>query len=102
MAVHGRIVACGMISAYDAGLRAPGPANLFQLIEKRVRMEGFVLFDRWDRRPEAIERLTDWVRAGEIAFRSDVQEGFESIPATFLRLFSGANQGKQLLRLRDL
>ena len=29
----------------------------------------------------------------------DVQDGFENIPATFLRLFTGANEGKQLLKL---
>ena len=45
--------------------------------------------------------LSQWVADGEIAFRADVQEGFENIPTTFLRLFSGANQGKQLLKVRD-
>ncbi len=39
------------------------------------------------------------VEAGEIAYRVDVQEGFENIPTTFLRLFTGANEGRQLLRL---
>ena len=51
--------------------------------------------------PKASADLSQWVADGEIAFRADVQEGFENIPTTFLRLFSGANQGKQLLKVRD-
>lgn len=45
--------------------------------------------------------LTKWAAAGEIAYRVDVQEGIENVPKTFLRLFSGKNRGKQLLRLTD-
>ncbi len=37
----------------------------------------------------------------KIAFRNDIQEGFDAIPATFLRLFEGKNEGKQLLKLGD-
>ena len=102
MALHGRVVACGMISGYNDPLRFPGPSNMFQVIEKRLRIEGFVLFDHMDRRTEATERLVEWVRAGELAYRTDVQEGFENIPRTFQRLFSGENKGKQLLKLRDI
>lgn len=49
--------------------------------------------------PEAFADLRRWVEAGRIAYRVDVQEGCENIPRTFLRLFTGANEGKQLLRL---
>ena len=45
------------------------------------------------------ETARRWVEAGEIAYQVDVQESFENIPATFLRLFTGATEGKQLLRL---
>ena len=60
---------------------------------------GLLLWDFLDRIPEAFAELRRWVEAGEIAYRVDVQEGFENIPRTFLRLFTGANEGKQLLRL---
>ena len=74
---------------------------MFQVIEKRLTIQGFVMFDHMDRVPAAIEDLGQWVAAGEIAFQTDIQEGFDNIPTTFLRLFSGANQGKQLLKVRD-
>ncbi|WP_420640200.1 NADP-dependent oxidoreductase [Candidatus Poriferisocius sp.] len=97
----GRIAACGAISTYNQGLRRPGPANMFQFIEKRLTLQGFVMFDHMERVPAAQEDLGRWVADGEIAFQTDIQSGFENIPSTFLRLFSGANQGKQLLKVRD-
>lgn len=101
MAQGGRIASCGAISTYNQGMRRSGPSNMFQIIEKRLTIEGFVMFDHMDRVPAAVEDLGQWVAAGEIAFQTDVQEGFDNIPTTFLRLFSGANQGKQLLKVRD-
>ena len=101
MAQGGRIACCGAISTYDQGLRRPGPSNMFQIIEKRLAIKGFVMFDHMDQVPKASADLSQWVADGEIAFRADIQEGFENIPTTFLRLFSGANQGKQLLKVRD-
>lgn len=41
---HGRIAACGMISQYNLD-KLDGVHNLFFLITKRIRMEGFVVFD---------------------------------------------------------
>ena len=34
-------------------------------------------------------------------FEVDVQNGFENIPATLKRLFTGENMGKQLLKIAD-
>ena len=101
MAQNGRILSCGAISTYNQGLRRPGPANMFLIIEKRLTIKGFVMFDHMAQVPAATEDLARWVADGEIAYQTDMQEGFENIPATFLRLFSGANQGKQLLKVRD-
>ena len=98
MAVHGRIVLCGLVSSYDSERQRP-PGNMFHLIARRVRMEGYLLSDYGGRMPEATACLRAWEAAGELAHREDIAEGFEQAPAAFLRLFSGANQGKQLLRL---
>lgn len=101
IAERGRIVLCGQIAGYNADTPQPGPRNMMHLVTRRVRMEGFIMLDYVDRIPEAVAALTDWVMAGELQWREDVQQGFENIPATFLRLFDGRNQGKQLLQLAD-
>jgi len=43
--VHGRIIACGSISVYNAEKPRPGPANLFNMITKRLTMKGFIVRD---------------------------------------------------------
>ena len=101
LAMHARIALCGMISTYNNATMEPGPGNLFQLIIKGVRMQGFLVFDYMHRRDEALADLFGWVTSGEIAFRTDEQHGFENIPATFLRLFEGSNQGKQVLKVSE-
>ena len=101
MADFGRIVLCGAISGYNDATPAPGPHNLMLLISRRIRMEGFIVIDYLDRVGEAIDALTGWVLGGEIAWREDMQEGFDNIPTTLQRLFTGSNVGKQLLKLAD-
>jgi len=101
MADFGRIVLCGAISSYNDTAPKPGPNNLMYLVSRRIRMQGFIVLDYLDRTGEAIEALTAWVTAGDIAWREDIQEGFENIPGTLQRLFDGRNVGKQLLKLAD-
>ena len=98
MADHGRIVVCGQTAAYD-GDAVTGPRNLFELVTRRVRMEGYLLSDFTDRMDEAQRSLAGWLASGELACRPEVQHGFEDAPRTFLRLFNGQGAGKQLLRL---
>jgi NADPH-dependent curcumin reductase CurA len=101
IAEHGRIVLCGAISTYNDAEPQPGPRNLMNLIIRRVRMQGFITVDFLDRMGEAQVALMEWVFGGKIKYREDVQHGFENIPQTFLRLFSGDNQGKQLLQIGE-
>jgi NADPH-dependent curcumin reductase CurA len=99
IARFGRIVLCGAISGYNDVEQAPGPRNLARLIAQRAEMRGFILLDHLDQVPVARAALETWLRDGQLRYRTDVQHGFDAIPATFLRLFSSASQGKQLLRI---
>ena len=101
IAERARIVLCGGISAYNEKEFPPGPRNYLALVVRRARMEGFIVLDYLPRMGEGIQALLGWVSAGEIKFQEDVQEGFENIPKTFLRLFQGKNRGKQLLRIAE-
>jgi NADPH-dependent curcumin reductase CurA len=99
--MHARIVLCGGISSYNATEPVPGPANLMNLVVMRARMEGFIVIDYMDRFAEGAAALAAWLASGELVHRDDVQEGFENIPATLNRLFTGQNLGKQLLRIAE-
>jgi NADPH-dependent curcumin reductase CurA len=98
-----RIVLCGAISRYnEAGMLGPGPKNYFSLIRRRSRMEGFLVFQFAQRYPEAIAELAKWYAEGKIKNQIDLAHGLENAPKTIIRLFTGANFGKQLLKLAEL
>ncbi len=99
--MRARVVLCGGISSYNATAPVPGPANLMNLVIMRARMEGFIVIDYMDRFAASALELTGWIQSGDLVYQVDVQEGFENIPDTLRRLFTGQNQGKQLLKLAD-
>lgn len=99
IAPHARVVICGGISRYEQSTLPTGPTNYFNIVFRQARMEGFLLRGYEHEYGLARERLMDWMRSGQIVYKEDVQEGLENAPATLLRLFSGKNFGKQLLKL---
>jgi NADPH-dependent curcumin reductase CurA len=97
--LRARVVLCGGIANYNATEPVPGPTNLMNLVINRARMEGFIVLDYLPRAGEAIQALSTWAAKGELVYEVDVQAGFENIPQTLQRLYTGENFGKQLLRL---
>ena len=101
LALNARVVICGGISRYERGQLPAGPENYFNLIFKRATMAGFLVLDYIPEFPEAQKRMRKWIGEGRITYKEDVQEGFDNIPATLMRLFKGENFGKQLLKLES-
>ncbi len=100
IAQRARVVLCGAISGYNEATPPPGPRNLMNLVIQRGRMEGFIIIDYVARFREAVTKLSEWVQTGAIVHQEDIQHGLENAPRTLLRLFTGANTGKQILQLR--
>jgi NADPH-dependent curcumin reductase CurA len=103
LAYGARVVVCGAISQYNnLGERNPvGPKNYFNLIMQHARMEGFLVFHFMPRYSEAIAEMSKWYAEGKLKNQVDLQHGLENAPKTIIRLFTGANVGKQLLKLGD-
>jgi NADPH:quinone reductase len=95
---NARIVICGQIDQYNATEIPQGPRLLSQLIVKRARAEGFLVFDYLERFPEARTTMAEWIRAGRLKYRETITDGIENTPAAFIGLFEGENIGKQLVR----
>lgn len=93
LAMRARVVVCGWISVDYAGGASTGPANYRQLLYKRARIEGFVVFDYWQRYPQAQRLLKQWYRAGQLRDCGHVFEGLERMPLALQALFTGANRG---------
>lgn len=101
IAMNARVIICGGISRYELGRMPKGPENYFNLVFRRATMAGFLLTDFASEFPEGQRRLGEWIKAGKLKYREDVQTGIENAPSTLLRLFAGANMGKQLLKVGD-
>jgi len=101
LALNARVVICGGISRYNQDGKIPGPENYFNLVYKRARMEGFIIVDNLHRAQEFSDAMTPWLEDGSLKYQVDVIEGYENLPAGLLRLFTGANKGKQLIKLAD-
>jgi NADPH-dependent curcumin reductase CurA len=100
MNLHGRISCCGVVSQYDTANPAPGPRGIpGLLVTKRVRMEGFIVMDFFDRKAEALDDLHGMVTAGEIAVFEDVMEGLDAAPEALIDLLHGGNVGKRMVRV---
>ena len=95
----GRLIMCGMISGYNDTERRPGPHNLFHLIGKNLKMQGFIVSQLWDMREAFLNDMTQWISAGQIQWKETILEGIEEAPQAFLNLFAGENFGKMLVRL---
>ena len=99
--VHARIAVCGQISQYNLEKPETGPRNLFHLIIKRARVEGFLVFDFLEHYDEGLAQLAEWVRAGKLSYRESIVDGLENAPAAFLGMMRGENIGKQLVRVAN-
>ncbi|GAB4858935.1 hypothetical protein Ancab_010407 [Ancistrocladus abbreviatus] len=85
MRLRGRIVVCGMVSQYNHD-KPEGVNNLMSLVYKRVRMEGFVVFDYLHLYSEFLDTILPYIRNGRVVYVEDIIEGLENGPAALVEL----------------
>jgi len=100
LAMHARIVICGAISQYNSS-DVQGPKNYLSLLVHRASMTGMVVFDYVSRYGDAARDLAEWMADGKLQSREDVVEGLENFPSALLKLFSGDNFGKLVLKVAE-
>jgi NADPH-dependent curcumin reductase CurA len=97
--IHGRIIACGGISGYNEGKPRPGPANLFNMITKRLTMKGFIVRDWLDRQGEFEREVGGYLQSEKLKSKETVVEGLDQAEGAFIGLFAGNNIGKMVVKL---
>jgi NADPH-dependent curcumin reductase CurA len=95
----GRFALCGMISQYNATDMGPGVRGLITAVGKQLRLEGFIVSSHADLQPAFIADMAGWIAEGKVKWRETVEEGIANAPGAFLKLFSGENLGKMLVKL---
>ncbi|KAF9582921.1 hypothetical protein BGW38_010577 [Lunasporangiospora selenospora] len=91
---HGRIIGIGALSVHQG--QAPyAPKNLMALIEKSLRYEGYMVYERFDQLEAFWKELTPLVKSGEIkSGETLVQGSIEDLTETYLKFLNGGYTGK--------
>ena len=101
-----RVPVCGLIAQYNATALPEGPDRspllMRTLLTKRIRMQGFIIFDDYGHRyPEFAKDMSQWLANGQIKFREDITGGLENAPQAFIGLLEGKNFGKLIVRVAN-
>lgn len=102
--LHARIPLCGFIAHYNddlADLATDRRAQLLAtVLQKRVRMQGFIIFDHYADRFMAFQRdMAQWIEDGRVVLKEDVIDGLEQAPAALIGVLEGRNFGKAVVRV---
>jgi NADPH-dependent curcumin reductase CurA len=101
MRPNGRIALCGMIEQYNDTAPRPGPNNLMAAIAKSLKIEGFIVSNHSDLSEKFLTDMKSWIDSGKMQWKETIDEGIESAPGAFLKLFKGQNFGKMLVKIAD-
>ena len=96
----GRMIMCGMVGEYNDVEPLPGP-NLMSAVRKRLKIQGFIVSDQWQRFAEYRAMAAPLLRSGGLKYREDIVDGLDRAPEAFIGLLQGRNFGKLVVKLAD-
>jgi NADPH-dependent curcumin reductase CurA len=103
MAAHGRVVCCGSVASYDTAqdaVLATSPRGIPQLvINKALRLEGFLTADftpEWD---GALDQLAAWTQESQLKTITKVWNGLDAAPEALVAMLAGENIGQVVVRV---
>jgi NADPH-dependent curcumin reductase CurA len=94
-----RVVVCGQIASYSRPASASRLPWLLVVLEKRIRVEGFLVSDFGAQLPAALQALTSMWRAGLLQAKETIAHGLRAAPEAFISMLQGGNLGKQLVQV---
>lgn len=106
LTIGARMPVCGFIAHYNQASPSAAtdrlPKLLATVLQKRVRMQGFIILDHYAERFADFRReMAEWVAQGRVRLREDVIDGLEQAPLAFAGLLEGKNFGKLVVRVTD-
>jgi NADPH-dependent curcumin reductase len=103
--IGARIPLCGLIAWYNLEKLPAGvdrtPQLLFTVLKQRLKIQGFIIFDHYDRMGAFSKDMLGWLREGRVKYREEVLVGLESAPQGLMGLLEGENFGKLVVRVAD-
>ncbi len=96
---RGRVAWCGAIAQYNGTIPPPAPRNLFDVVGKSLRIEGFLVRDYRHLQPELEALLVPHIRSGRIKLEETITVGFDNIVTAFIGMLRGENVGKAIVQV---
>ncbi|GAB2692334.1 NADP-dependent oxidoreductase [Kitasatospora kifunensis] len=98
---HGRIAWCGAVAQYSSVEPPAAPRNLYNVVHKSLRLDGFLVREYQHLQQELTDFLVPHIQSGRIRADETVVIGFENIVTAFLGMLDGANTGKMIVQVGD-
>jgi NADPH-dependent curcumin reductase CurA len=96
----GRIAWVGAVGQYnDLAHPPPAPYNLFDIVGKQLRVEGYLVKDHVDQRDDYEAFMVPLVQSGQVPVEESVTLGFGHAIEALRSVLTGGNYGKQLVHL---
>lgn len=94
-----RIMLCGMMTQYNDRRPARNFANLWELVARSARIQGYNWYRYKSDWLKAQAHLAAMVRRGHLKFREDIVDGLENVSHAFERMFVNGSNGRLIARL---
>jgi len=97
----GRVIKCGTVSIPVWVPPPQGPRIDREILTRRLRIEGFIIFDHIARFEAAAAKLAGLLADGKLRYDEDIETDIAEAPRALVDVYAGRNSGKKLVRLRD-
>lgn len=98
----GRIAWVGAIAQYTGIEPRAAPRNLFEIVNKSIRLEGFLVKHYFpDVRPEFEAFIIPQIQTGAVTIEETITRGFHRSTEAFFSMLDGGNIGKMLVQVAE-
>jgi NADPH-dependent curcumin reductase len=98
--VGARVVLCGRISEYLGHDEQPYALRNYQQVHRRyASLRAFFIYHLENDFVRAEAAMARMIADGRLRTAEDILEGLDNMPRALIRLFTGANRGKQIVRV---
>jgi NADPH-dependent curcumin reductase CurA len=97
MRLRGRVIQCGTAANASWTPVPTGPRPEREILTRRLRWSGFIIFDHLAEFEAAAARLAELALAGKIVHDEEILPGLEHAPGAIAQLYRGENHGKLII-----
>ena len=97
MRLRGRVIQCGTAANASWTPVPSGPRPEREILTRRLRWSGFIIFDHLAEFETAATRLAELALAGKVVHDEEVLPGLEQAPGAIAKLYRGENHGKLII-----